>query len=574
MHGQQPREVLGVLCDPISESIDITFLDRWPRVEYRRAGFQRKRTLGHNVNIEEARQSYPRRERFAFGVVALVLCIWHFTPLLICLHTDLPPYAFGHESIGVRFGEAWRSLTDSRDYFHVPGGHLLDLINRGILLGLLFVGARPEVDFLQALKMFSQTGLFLHASAMSVLTFYAAATASLTRLTKLAVLVGGGTLGYGYFWAPNRLFYPDYHLTLNVLAYALLVLGALRLEKGDAPGLLMSALLVAGFIADKLSLVPWVLILLALASSSLPALGDRIRRSAQVTGRAGLLALGLAFLWVNGHVDLLGHFAYDTARFLVTAKGVEPAYHGLSDFVASGTVYRPLLWVTGAWMLVAALSLVAGRRRDIPLLTLLGGGLYVLMLSRRPGDTMVYEIVAFLAVSGILSTLCLDGRTRSAAVLLWASVLVLQAAHVGFTAIPAFIDGARLSATVAAEIDAEVKASRLETIYSVRDEQGLYQSAATAAFKATFTCGYARRCSPQRRDAMIRSLVTPYRFVLPDESWNEPVGPFLVLYVDHRGEEPGRQLLSPARQHVNGTTQCRTWQQHSHTVHVCRVAGG
>ena len=97
---------------------------------------------------------------------------------------------------------------------------------------------------------------------------------------------------------------------------------------------------------------------------------------------------------VNGHVDLLRTFIKNTVRFLLTVKGVEPAYHGLSDFVASGTVYRPLVWVVGAWILVAALCLVSGRRRDIPLLTLLGGGLYVLMLSRRPGDTMVYAIVA------------------------------------------------------------------------------------------------------------------------------------------------------------------------------------
>ena len=71
---------------------------------------------------------------------------------------------------------------------------------------------------------------------------------------------------------------------------------------------------------------------------------------------------------------------------------------------------------------------------------------------------------------------------------------------------------------------------------------------------------------------MIQSLVAPYRFVLPDEPWNEAVGPFLVLYVDHRGEEPGRQLLSPVRQYVDAT-QCHTWQQHSHTVHVCRIPG-
>jgi hypothetical protein len=534
-------------------------------------GLQSKRTLAHNVDIEEASGPHPRTERLAFGVVALLLCLWHFTPLLICLHTDLPPYAFGHESIGVRFGEAWRSLTDSRDYFHVPGGHLLDLINRGILSGLLFAGVRPEADFVHALKMFSQTGLLLHASAMSVLTAYVGATTSLTRITKLGVFVGGATLGYGYFWAPNRLFYPDYHLTLNVLAYALLVLGAWRLEKGDAPGLLMSAVLAAGFIANKLSLLPWVFILLALASGPLLTLRDRVRRIAQVAGGAGVLALVLAFLWVNGHADLLGTFAYDTARFLVTVKGVEPTYHGLSDFVASGTVH---LWVAGAWMIVAALSLVAGRRRDIPLLTLLGGGLYVLMLSRRPGDAMVYEIVAFLAVSGILSTLCLDGRARLAAVLLWSSVLVLQAARVSLTALPASIDGARLSARVAAEIDAEVKALGLETIYFVRDDQGLYQSAATAAFKAAFSCGYARRCAPQKRDAMIRSIAWPYRFVLPGEPWIEPVGRFLILYVDHRGEEPGRQLVGPARTYVDATTECRTWRQHSHTVHVCRGPGG
>lgn len=526
------------------------------------------------MEIEEASGPRLRGERLAFGIVALLLCLWHFTPLLICLRMDLPPYAFGHESIGVRFGEAWRSLTDSRDYFHVPVGHLLDLVNRGILFGLVFVGVRPEADLVHALKMFSQAGLFLHASAMSVLTAYVAATTRVTRLTKLAVLVGGATLGFGYSWAPNRLFYPDYHLTLNVLAYALLVLGARGLEKGNAPGALISAVLAAGFIANKLSLFPWMFILLALASDPRLTPRDRIRRIVQVTGGAALLALVLAFLWVNGHVDLLGIFARHTARFLMTVKGVELAYHGLSDLVASGTVYRPLVWVVGAWMLVVALSLVAGRRRDIPLLTLLGGGLYVLMLSRRPGDTMVYEIVAFLTVSGVLSMLCLDGRTRLAAVLVWSSVLVLQAAHVGSAAFPAAIDGARLSAAVALEIDAEVKASRLETIYSVRDDQGLYQSAATAAFKAAFMCGYARRCAPQKRDAMIRSLAWPYRFVLPDEPWIEPVGPFLVLYVDHRGEEPGRQLLSRARKHVDASTGCRTWRQHAHAVHVCRIPGG
>jgi hypothetical protein len=526
------------------------------------------------VDIEEASGPRSSRKRLAFGVAALLLCLWHFTPLLICLRMDLPPYAFGHEPIGARFGQAWRTLADSRDYFHAPVGYLLDLVNRGILFGLLVVGVRPEADFVHALKMFSQVGLLLHASAMSVLTAYVAATASLTQVTKLAVLMGGATLGYGYFWAPNRLFYPDYHLTLNVLAYALLVLGARGLENGNAPGLLMSAVLAAGFIASKLSLFPWVLILLALASDPLLPFHARIRRIAHVVGGAGVLALVLAFLWVNGHVDLLGTFAYDTARFLVTVKGVEPTYHGLGDFLAPGTVYRPLLWVGGAWLFVAALSLFAGRRRDIPLLTLFGGGLYVLMLSRRPGDTMVYEIVAFLAVSGILSTLSLDRRAQLAAVLLWSSVLVLQAAHVGLAAFPTSIAGARLSAMVAAEIDAEAKASRLETIYSVRDDQGLYQSAATAAFKAAFTCGYARRCAPQKRDAMIRSLAGPYRFVLPDEPWIEPVGPFLVLYVDYRGEEPGRQLLSQARTRVDATRDCRTWRQHSHTVYVCRIPGG
>jgi hypothetical protein len=549
-------------------------LDRWPPLEYGRVGLQSKRTPAHNVDIDEASAPRPLGERLAFGVVALLLCLWHFTPLLICLRMDLPPYAFGHEPIGVRFGEAWRSLNDSRDYFHAPVGYLLDLINRGILSGLLFVGVRPEADFVHALKMFSQAGLFLHASTMSVLTAYVAVTTSLTRITKLAVLVGGATLGYGYFWAPNRLFYPDYQLTLNVLAYALLVLGARGLEKDDAPGLLMSAVLVAGFLADKLSLLPWVFILLALASGPRLTLRDRIRRIAQVAGVAGLLTLVLAFVWVNGHFDLLGTFAYDTARFLVTVKGVEPAYHGLSDFAASGTVYRPLLWVVGAWMFVTALSLVAGRRRDIPVLTLLGGGLYVLMLSRRPGDAMVYEIVAFIAVSGILSTLCLDGRARRAAVLLWSLVLVVQGASVGFTTIPTSIGGARLSATVAAEIDAEIKASGLETIYFVRDDQGLYQSAATAVFKAAFSCGYARRCAPQKRDAMIRSMAWPYRFVLPGEPWIEPVGRFLILYADHRGEEPGRQLVGPARTYVDATTECRTWRQHSHTVHVCRGPGG
>jgi hypothetical protein len=81
-------------------------LDRWPPVEYGHVGLQSKRTLAHNMDIEEALGPRSRRERLAFGVVALLLCLSHFTPLLICPRTDLPPYAFGHESIGVRFGEA------------------------------------------------------------------------------------------------------------------------------------------------------------------------------------------------------------------------------------------------------------------------------------------------------------------------------------------------------------------------------------------------------------------------------------------------------------------------------------
>src|SRR3990167_7362464 len=37
---------------------------------------------------------------------------WFFLPFFLVLRFGLPPYAFGHESIGYRFGLAWRWLND------------------------------------------------------------------------------------------------------------------------------------------------------------------------------------------------------------------------------------------------------------------------------------------------------------------------------------------------------------------------------------------------------------------------------------------------------------------------------
>lgn len=490
---------------------------------------------------------------------------------------DLPPYAFGHEPIGVRFGLAWRALSNSQDYFHVPGGYLVDLLNESTLTVLLALGIRPEADFARALKMFSWAGVFLHAALMSGLSFYVILSKRMTFVAKVAVLVVGATLGYGYFWAPNRLFFPDYHLTLNVLAYSLVIIGARFLDP-DVPRLtswrlLGWACLVAAFLFLKLSLLPWVLLAIALVAVGDDGSRSRLRSIEAILGAAAVLLLLLAVLWVRLQPRLLAVFAYDTARFLLTVKGVEPAFEGLSDFLGPGTVYWPVLWVVGVWVLVVGISLVTSRRREVPAIALLGGALYAYMLSRRPGDTMVPEIVAFISVSGMLCALSLVEWTRTLTVGLWSVVLVLQAITVIFTGLPASINGARLSARIAGEVDAYVKGSGLDVVYFVRDESGLYQSAATAAFKAGLTCGYDRPCSPTKRAAIVSSLARPYRFVLASEAFAEPDGPFLLLYVDEVGEKSGRQLTSEAGRLVESAVECRVWQQHAKTIHLCRVAG-
>lgn len=327
-----------------------------------------------------------------------------------------------------------------------------------------------------------------------------------------------------------------------------MIIGA-RFLDSDVPRLTIWRLLtwgclVAAFLFLKLTLLPWVLLAIALATSGYQGARGRLRTIGGILGVAAVLLFLLATLWVRLQPRLLAVFAYDTARFLLTVKGVEPAFHGLSDFLRPGTVYRPVLWVVAVWVLVVGMSLVTSRRREVPAIALLGGALYAYMLSRRPGDTMVPEIVAFISVSGMLCALSLVEWRRTLTVSLWSFVLAFQAITVIFTGLPASINGARLSARVAGEVDTYVQGSGLDVVYFVRDESGLYQSAATAAFKAALTCGYDRPCIPTRRAAMVSTLAPPYRFVLASEPFTVPGGPFLLLYVDDVGEEPGWQLTA------------------------------
>lgn len=61
------------------------------------------------------------------GLAGRLLGEWHFSPASLVIIFDIPPYALGHESIGIRF-VGWRWLYNHMDYFYFPVGYLLYLV--------------------------------------------------------------------------------------------------------------------------------------------------------------------------------------------------------------------------------------------------------------------------------------------------------------------------------------------------------------------------------------------------------------------------------------------------------------
>src|SRR6266850_5243386 len=92
----------------------------------------------------------------------LILAGWHALPFILVVRFKIPPYAFGHESVGVRFMRAWRWLNDPTDYFYVPVGYLLDLLQRGVMLVLTVSGIDPRHDAETAFRWFALLTIGAH----------------------------------------------------------------------------------------------------------------------------------------------------------------------------------------------------------------------------------------------------------------------------------------------------------------------------------------------------------------------------------------------------------------------------
>jgi len=266
--------------------------------------------------------SGARGKILARWAACLILTGWHALPFILVVHFKIPPYAFGHESVGVRFMRAWRWLNDPTDYFYVPVGYLLDLLQRGIMLVLTVSGIDPRHNAETAFRWFALLTIGAHVLVMQALTVFVVLTRRLGLAEKIALTAAGASLGYLFYWAPLRLLVPDYGAEIIVLTYVgmvtLAIFGRASESGRPRPGLkAWSVAVYAGALVYlKLLLVVWVpLIVLAAAVSGSTIPQDRWSQVRRITLRSAVVFAALSVVGVSGHFMNLARLTRDTLTF-------------------------------------------------------------------------------------------------------------------------------------------------------------------------------------------------------------------------------------------------------------------
>ncbi len=506
----------------------------------------------------------------------ILLGAWHFLPLVLEVYFDIPPYAFGHESIGVRFMRAWRWLNDNTDYFFVPVGYLLDLIQRWLLAGLMAAGLRPEANVELALKQFAVATLAVHAVGMEILTAIVVFSKRLTIPTKIGLTVMGASLGYLFYWAPLRLFIPDYPLTMVLLAFVAIVSSvslATDEQRGSwrlGPFTLLAALLV--FL--KVSLIVWVPFLLAVGTGAVTSARAQLRGMVRAATVAGGILVVMGFIGMNFHVTSVIRLVVDMLRFLKNRPGSDPNFTVFHEFYLPGSVYFVPALILVLWLGLLVASLVSQRAehadvRILYLSALAGGVAYLAILGLRPTDGTVMEFLLYLVVSGGICATAAHGRVSLILLTAWCVVLGIQVALGARAASPDMVRGAAVTARVAADVDHYARSFGLPVFYVVPKDEDIFHSAATAIFRGAEVPQRDRHVVPDRRQAMVTRFVAPYHFVYDPDMLPETA--FVLVYSEVPEIATDQQTGVTVKQLVARTTQCRQWQQWRHQIHVCQI---
>lgn len=536
-------------------------------------------------------QQPGRRGRPSLLVTAIMLLMgaaWFFLPVGILVALKLPPYAFGHEGIGVRFFQAWLPLQEAGLYPRVLVGYLLDLFHRGLLWFLVLLGASPERDFVGAMTLFANTSLFVHAAVMVLVSSRVLLHTKLGLSVKVATLVTGASLGYGFFWAPLRLFVPDYPLTLSVLAYASLAFAVTTVlataNAQDASQVspeaitrhlpIRVALLAAAMLFLKPSLIVWVILLFFVGVAGHGQRGGRWIAT-------GSSFVALLFLLSAAWLVLLGPNTRDAQRYAAALLyefshlgSAEPFFH-LRDFLAPGTMYfLPFLGFL-IWLVIVAGAIVLPDQqgwRGISIATLFGGISYLYVLLRRPGDAATFEILVYLTVTGSLCAMLYKRSTRVAITGVWCAALFVHAIYVGLVAYPQLVVGASHTAQVATAVDQYARSFRLPILYAFPEYHpvayDMFQSAESAAFKGVQYCAFGT-CTEEMRRELLSRVVSPYEMV------GQPAALPSTAYVLLTADVPEAPVMAkknaPVKEALGRARSCRHWQQFRHAIRVCLI---
>jgi hypothetical protein len=519
---------------------------------------------------------------FALGV------IWFFLPLACILILRLPPYAFGHEAVGVRFFEAWVPLHHPGHYPFVMVGFLLDLIHRGLLFALIHTGYAPDRDLIRSMTLFANVSLFIHAVLMALISGVVLSRRALPVAHRILLLITGGSLGFVFYWGPLHLFVPDYPLSLIVAAYMFTVfastrLGSLRDDQDPVPTVptrvwpqaVSIALVASAFLLLKPSLLPYAVLAFVVG-----ALRNRARPDWKTLRIAGGVTLGLvALVWFL----LQGPYVYaalssiaELAIALATTTPVEP-FGPLRDFVTPETIYFGPLVVSVVWLgiTLSALRYPEDRRfRIVPGTILLGGLFYLFVFTRRVGNATTFEILVYLVATATLCATMLHRSMRAAVIFAWCTFLLVQTAAVAGSALPQFVSGAREAAEVAEDVDQYARSFGLPIVYVYPDHGpapfDIFQSAESAVFKGTANFSFVQQ-SPNReyQEGIFSLMLPPYRMIGDSESLAGSTA-FVLIFADVLGG-PGVSADPGVQEALARRRSCRQWEQSRHRIHVCVI---
>lgn len=365
----------------------------------------------------------PLAKRSCLRVGGFFLCCAALAlfPLIACLFFRADFVQIANESLAYRYFAVARFWHGKHGAVWLPQGFLISDFQHLIFWCLDRLAGLPVSDLRLRLNMFAVGTLAVNSLGLVVLFFFAARDALLRWSDKLLLAVvacvpmyGTVSLEFGYAT------WPDYLMT-NVVLTSLSVYLFQRAWRTEGGERRLAAAAATGFfagvaISNKISmavigLFPLGAVILAPQLS----LGQFLWR----------VGIGLAGVAVGLVSVVWGFFLYDWATLrdafpkwweFVAAPGEQPFFWGrLPGILRAHNFDLVTAYVLASIICSGIVTIVMDRRdwRKLWLLaaTVLGAGLCVLTVVKRPAETTLFDAGVFLlALSVIVVTTCLEER--------------------------------------------------------------------------------------------------------------------------------------------------------------------